>query len=141
MRGSPLGERSASGRKAASVSARAPADGASFCTDKAAGLRINSGNVMDIANGNIPILGQTPKLGESEQACVELLQETLDLALEGKIASVGIVVCMDGGYASVMAGSKAADLNLGVDSLKRKIIDAVEQGNVKRRSGGIMRVR
>lgn len=96
---------------------------------------------MDIANGNIPILGQTPKLGESEQACVELLQETLDLALEGKIASVGIVVCMDGGYASVMAGSKAADLNLGVDSLKRKIIDAVEQGNVKRRSGGIMRVR
>jgi hypothetical protein len=67
-------------------------------------------------------------LNEGQRACIELLEETLDVAQEGKVFALGIVVCMDGGYATVMAGRNAGDLNLGCDSLKRKIIDAIESG-------------
>jgi hypothetical protein len=80
--------------------------------------------------GAIPLI--TP-LNEAQQACVDLLTEALNEARSGAISSVGIIVCMKSGYATVMAGSAAADLNLGCDSLKRKIIDAVE--NDKRSIG------
>jgi hypothetical protein len=77
------------------------------------------------------ILG-LPKLSESQQACVDVLREAVEQAESGNVYSVGIIVCMKTGYATVMAGSGAADLNLGCDSLKRKILDAIEGGNVKR---------
>ncbi len=85
---------------------------------------------MTLING----LGRQPILGSAEQACVDLLEETLELAKEGKITSIGIIVCMQGGYATVMAGKQAGDLNMGADSLKHKIISAVEGGNVARPS-------
>ena len=73
-------------------------------------------------------------LNQYQRACVDLLQETLELALEGKVTSIGIIACLDGGYATVMAGKQAGDLNLGCDSLKGKIISAVEEGNVAKPS-------
>lgn len=65
-------------------------------------------------------------LTESQQACVDLLEETLQEARAGLIETIGIVACMKSGYASVMAGSNAASLNLACDSMKKKILDAVE---------------
>ena len=86
---------------------------------------------------------KTP-LNESQAACVDLLKEALAEALEGNITSCAIVVCMKAGYATVMAGSQAADLYMGAGSLQRKILGAVEDdGNVappKKRSS-IMTVR
>ena len=82
---------------------------------------------------NKPILLGLPSLSESQQACVDLLRETLNEAEAGNIHTIGIVVCMKTGYATVMAGAAAGDLNLGCDSLKNKIRCAVEEdGNVKR---------
>ena len=87
---------------------------------------------MTTRNGAV-LLGQN--LGESERACIELLEETLELAAEGKIMSVAIVACMPDGIATVMAGKHAGDLNLGCDDLKRKIYRAIfEDGNVAPRS-------
>lgn len=71
-------------------------------------------------------------LSDSQQACVELLREALAEAERGAIFSVGVIACMDGGFATVMAGVQAGDLNLGCDDLKRKILDAVTGGNVAR---------
>lgn len=68
-------------------------------------------------------------LTEAQQSCIDLLAEAFEQAKGGHISSVGIIVCMANGYATVMAGTQAADLNLGCDSLKRKILDAVEEGN------------
>ena len=83
-----------------------------------------------------------PKLSESQLACVDLLKETLAEAERGMINTIGIVVCMKSGYATVMAGTQAGDLNLGCDSLKKKILDAVEDNGVsKRQSGSIVRAR
>jgi hypothetical protein len=65
-------------------------------------------------------------LTDAQQACVDLLEEALGEAKRGMIHTVGIVACMKSGYGSVMAGSQAADLNLGCDSLKKKILAAVE---------------
>ena len=79
-------------------------------------------------------------LDESQRACVDLLEEALEQARDGKIDAVGIVVCMKGGFASVMAGKRAGDLNLGCDDLKRKILDAVTGGNVAKPSS-ILKVR
>ena len=68
-----------------------------------------------------------PALNESQKAVVELLKESLAQALEGQITSIAVVVCMKTGYATAMAGRQAADLNMGCDTLKRKILDAVEE--------------
>ena len=65
-------------------------------------------------------------LTEDQIAVVDVLKEALAQALEGNITSVGIVVCMKTGYATEVEGRQAADLNLGCDSLKRRILDATE---------------
>jgi len=65
------------------------------------------------------------KLTEDQVQIVEILKETLAQALEGRINTIGIIACMDGGFASVMGGSNAGGLNLGCDELKAKILDAV----------------
>ena len=78
-------------------------------------------------------------LTEDQAACVNLLKEALAVALEGKVNTVAIVVCMGDGYAHVMAGKQASNLNLGCDSLKQAILAEVEGGNVKRRPSSIMR--
>jgi hypothetical protein len=72
-------------------------------------------------------------LTEAQTACVDLLKEALAEALQGNITSIAIIACMTSGYASVMAGTQAGDLNLGCDSLKRKILDEIEGGNIARR--------
>ena len=61
-----------------------------------------------------------------QQAVVDLLEETLETARTGVADAIGVVLCMKDGYASAMVGKRASDLNLGCDSLKRKILDAVE---------------
>ena len=70
-----------------------------------------------------------PALTESQQACADLLREALREAEDGNVNSIGIICCMGEGYASTMAGTQAAALNLACDSLKRKILDAVENAN------------
>ena len=71
-------------------------------------------------------------LTESQSACVELLEEALREARAGHINTIGIIAAMKTGYATVMAGHQASDLYMGCGSLQKKIMDAVEEGNVKR---------
>lgn len=82
-----------------------------------------------------------PILDESQQACVDLLRQALAEAERGEIRTVGIVVCMESGYATVMAGSCAGDLYLGVASLARKILDAVENSPKTKAVSKIIRAR
>lgn len=77
-------------------------------------------------NAKPHLIGLTPKLTEDQKAVIEIAKETLAQCLEGQITSIGIVACMKTGYATVMAGRQAADLNMGCDSLKAKILNAVE---------------
>lgn len=67
----------------------------------------------------------TPRT-EAQQACVDLLQETLTEALAGRINSVAIIAVMKTGYATVLAGTDAADINLGADLLKRRVLETLE---------------
>lgn len=78
-----------------------------------------------------PIILSAKPLSEAQRACVDLLEEALGEARAGVIYSIGIIACMKTGYATVVAGPHAADLNLGCDSLKKKILAAVEEGNRK----------
>ena len=73
------------------------------------------------------IIGATPKLTQDQIDVIEVCKETLAQALNGDISSIGIIACMKGGYATVLSGRQAADLNLGCDSLKMKILDRVER--------------
>jgi hypothetical protein len=73
-------------------------------------------------------------VSEDQSAIIDLLKETLAQALEGNIKTVGVVACLEGGFATVMAGRQAADLNLGCDELKRKILLAVTEGTEERQS-------
>lgn len=64
-------------------------------------------------------------LTDDQIACVDALKEALAQALEGNVDSMAIVLCMKGGWATLIAGNRPGDLNLGCDDLKGKILDAV----------------
>ena len=78
------------------------------------------------------IIGVTPKLTQDQIAVIDICKETLAQALAGEISSIGIIACMKGGYATVMAGRQAADLFMGAGSLQRKILDAVEASGAEK---------
>jgi hypothetical protein len=86
-----------------------------------------------------PISLKTP-LTEDQVACVDALQEALAEAMDGNVDTVGIAVCMKSGYGTVMAGSRAGDLNLACDSLKKKILDAVENSDKTKTVSRIARI-
>ena len=73
------------------------------------------------------LLPNTVNLTDAQQDCVEKLEEALEQAQKGNVNAVAIVLSMRKGYAGVIGGTDAADLNLGLDSLKRKILDGVEK--------------
>ena len=79
-------------------------------------------------------LDQTPQssLTDDQQAVVDVLTEALDVAMSGNIDSIGIVLCMRGGYAHDVAGSRAGDLALGTLDLLLTIREATKSGGAKR---------
>lgn len=83
---------------------------------------------------------KTP-LDDNQIACVELLKEALAEALEGKVSCLGLVLCMQGGWASNLAGNRPGDLNLGCDDLKRKILEAVTESPKSRAVSRILQKR
>lgn len=88
------------------------------------------------------IIGSAPVLPPHNQACVDLLTDALEEALKGRISSLALVVCMDDGIATVMAGGNGGALNIGCDDLKRKIHAAMfEDGNVAKKKSNVLRVR
>jgi hypothetical protein len=78
-------------------------------------------------NGNTPNL----RLSFHQNQCVEVLREALAEAEQGKVDGVAIVLCMPGGWAPLFGGSRPGDLNLGLDQLKRDILDNVTGAKVK----------
>jgi hypothetical protein len=78
------------------------------------------------------LISSQPKLTDAQIQIVDILKETLAQALEGKINTIGIIVCFDNGFASVMGGTMAGALNLGCDDLKAKILGAVVGAGEKR---------
>lgn len=93
-------------------------------------------------NGNKPtLITQGPPLLEPmQQACVDVLTDALEEAIKGRISSVALVVCMDDGIGTTMAGTKGLALNIGCDKLKNEIREAIfEDGNVARRKSSILR--
>ena len=83
-----------------------------------------------------------PSLDPMQQGCVDLLTDALDEALKGRITSLAMVVCMDDGIATVMAGKNGGALNIGCDDLKMKIHAAMfDDGNVAAKRSKIVRAR
>lgn len=92
-------------------------------------------------NGSAGVL-RASGLDDMQQACVDLLSDALEEATKGRITSVAIVVCMDDGIATVMAGKNGGALNIGCDDLKMKIHAAMfGDGNVARKKSSILQVR
>lgn len=97
-------------------------------------------------NNNKPVLlssaAQPSGLDDKQQACVDLLGDALEEACKGRITSVAIVVCMDDGIGTNMAGSNGLALNIGCDKLKREILEAIFiDGNVARKKSSIINPR
>ena len=89
---------------------------------------------------SIPIVPR-PALDEHQVACVDLLKEALAQALEGNVHGLAIVLCMNGGWATNIAGNRPGDLNLGCDDLKGKILDAVVNSPKTKATNRIVRGR
>jgi hypothetical protein len=94
-------------------------------------------------NGNKPtLITQGPQVLEPmQQACVDVLTDALEEAIKGRISSVALVVCMDDGIGTTMAGMNGLALNIGCDDLKKKIHEAIFiDGNVaSKRKSSILR--
>lgn len=82
-------------------------------------------------------------LDKYQRDCVEVLADALEEANRGRISSVAVVVCMDDGIATVMAGKNGGALNIGCDDLKKKIHAAMfEDGNTgARKRAAVLRPR
>jgi len=77
-----------------------------------------------------------------QRQCVEVLEEALAEAKQGKVDGVAIVLCMPGGWAPLFGGTRPGDLNLGLDQLKRDILDNVTAAKVAPQGkANILRVR
>ena len=89
-----------------------------------------------------PLILDANTYNEDQIACIDLLMDALEEARKGRITSAAIVVCMDDGIATVMAGKNGGALNVGCDDIKRKIHAAMfEDGNVASKQSSIVRVR
>lgn len=75
----------------------------------------------------------TTPLDVGAQACVELLEKTLEDAREGRITTIGIVACGPQDFGSAHAGPDAARLNMGLDVLKRTVLERVAPPQTARR--------
>ena len=80
-----------------------------------------------------PIIGMTggSALNQDQIEIVDALKEALAMALEGQIHTMGIVLCLEDGSATLMGGRNAAALNIGVDHLKAKILSATFDAGAK----------
>ena len=97
---------------------------------------------MVMSNANPTTLSPTFGLSEDQKACVEVLADALEMANVGRISSVAIVVCLDDGIATVIAGKNGGALNVGCDDLKHKIHASIFiDGNVARKKASVIRVR
>lgn len=83
-------------------------------------------------------------LDDNQQDCVNVLAEALREAQDGRVFACALVLCMEKGFAHAAAGTRASELNLGLDDLKRKILDAVAVDggrNMAKHRSGILRVK
>ena len=70
-------------------------------------------------------------LTPNQQDCLDKLREAVEQCEAGYVFAIGLILCMRSGYASVIGGTQAAELNLGCDSLKAKILREVEKPLIK----------
>ena len=78
-----------------------------------------------IITGNGPLI--TPKMmpaGGDE--CVELLEQMLESAKNGDMTWLIVVAGGPADYGTAMAGSNAAQMNLGLDVAKQSILERVK---------------
>jgi hypothetical protein len=93
---------------------------------------------MTLVNGDSIL--RASGLSESQEACIEALQQAIDEVRSGNVDSVGVVCCFKDGFASVTAGRRAGDLYLGAGDLQRKILDRVTGRDQPAGRGSIMKV-
>lgn len=70
----------------------------------------------------IPVPGAT---NPASAACVALLEQILADAKAGKVTTVGVIAVGPMDFGSAHAGPDAAKLNLGLDVLKRTVLEIV----------------
>lgn len=63
----------------------------------------------------------------ASQQCIDLLEKVLADAKSGKVQTIGIVACGQGGFGPGFAGSNMVELNLGLDIIKTQIIGMLLQ--------------
>lgn len=66
-------------------------------------------------------------LTDDQKQIIHILEEAVKEAKAGRIHTLGIVACMDKGPAILMGGTRAAELNIGLDKLKRAVLDATDR--------------
>jgi len=64
-------------------------------------------------------------LDAAGMACVSLLEQVLSDAKAGRVTTVGVVCIGPDDFGSAHAGPDAAKLNMGLDVLKRTVLEIV----------------
>jgi hypothetical protein len=64
-------------------------------------------------------------LTEAQKETILLLEEALAEAKKGNVDGAGVILCMNGGFATVFGGEKPGDLALGLMKMQRDLINVV----------------
>lgn len=82
-------------------------------------------------------------LTEDQVEVISILKQALELAQDGKIDTIGIVVCLPEGPAHLIGGTRAAELYIATGRMMREILERTDDPDrVKRRkvASRVMRV-
>lgn len=66
-------------------------------------------------------------LDPASEACVDMLEKVLADAKAGRVQSIALVACGQGGMGPAFVGADIPSLNLGLDLVKRQMQDALVQ--------------
>jgi hypothetical protein len=79
-------------------------------------------------------------LTDDQLEVIGILEQALELARDGKVDTIGVVVCLPEGPAYLIGGTQAASLYIATGLMRRDILAATEDPARRRKSRGLIKV-
>jgi hypothetical protein len=79
-------------------------------------------------------------LTDDQLEVIGILEQALDLARDGKVGTIGVVVCLPEGPSHLIGGTRADWLYIGTGRMMRDILEATDDPVRRRKFRGLIKV-
>jgi hypothetical protein len=79
-------------------------------------------------------------LTDDQLEVIGILEQALELARDGKVDTIGVVVCLQEGPAHLIGGTQAASLYIATGRMMRDILECTDNPDRRKRSGKLIKV-